>query len=57
MLYPANENVRQSLALAVADMIKPLGIQVDIAGKSWNEIDREMHSSAVLFGWGLTRPA
>ena len=56
MLYPANENVRQSLALAVADMIKPLGIQVDIAGKSWNEIDREMHSSAVLFGWGSHDP-
>ena len=56
MIYPANENVRQALALAVADMIKPLGIQVDLAGKSWDEIERDMHSNAVLFGWGSHDP-
>lgn len=34
MLYPANENVRQSLALAVADMIKPLGIKWTLQAKA-----------------------
>lgn len=41
LLYPASDNVRQSLAVSIADMVKPLGIQIDIAGKSWDEIYRE----------------
>ncbi len=56
LLYPAGDNVRQALAMAVADMVKPLGIQIDIAGKSWDDIDRDMHSNAVLFGWGSHDP-
>ena len=56
LLYPASDNVRQSLAVSIADMVKPLGIQIDIAGKSWDEIYREQHSNAVLFGWGSHDP-
>ncbi|MDO5652575.1 MAG: ABC transporter substrate-binding protein [Brachymonas sp.] len=56
MIYPAGDNVRQSLAVAVADMFKPLGIQADLGGKSWDEIYREQHASAVLFGWGSHDP-
>jgi peptide/nickel transport system substrate-binding protein len=52
LVYPASDSTRQSLALAVADMVKPIGIQVELRGASWDEIETLMHSNAVLFGWG-----
>lgn len=52
LVYPAGDSTRQSLALAVADMVKPLGISIQVEGKSWDEIKTMMHSNAVLFGWG-----
>lgn len=57
LVYPSSDNVRQALAVAVADMIKPLGIVIEVAGKSWDEIKkREKHSNAILFGWGSHNP-
>ncbi len=56
MLYPAHDNTRQALAVAVADMLKPLGIQADVSGKSWDDIERDMHSTPVLMGWGSHDP-
>ena len=52
LLYPASDSTRQALALSAADMVKPAGIQVNVEGKSWDEIEKLMHSNAVLFGWG-----
>ncbi|MEM9216650.1 MAG: ABC transporter substrate-binding protein [Cyanobacteria bacterium P01_F01_bin.150] len=52
LLYPANDSTRQALALSVAEMLKPIGIQANVAGKSWDEIKPAMHSNVVLFGWG-----
>ncbi|MGH8903863.1 MAG: ABC transporter substrate-binding protein [Egibacteraceae bacterium] len=52
VLYPASDSTRQGLALAVADMIRPLGIEIEPLGKSWDEIPLLMHSTPVLFGWG-----
>ncbi|MCX8062728.1 MAG: ABC transporter substrate-binding protein, partial [Anaerolineales bacterium] len=52
LVYPASDSTRQSLALAVADMVKPIGIQIELRGASWDEIETLMHSNAVLFGWG-----
>lgn len=37
-MYPANDQIRQSLAMITADMLKPLGISVKAEGKSWDEI-------------------
>jgi len=54
--YPANDMIRQSLAIAVADMVKPLGIQINIEGGSWDSIGKKMHSDAVLMGWGSHNP-
>jgi peptide/nickel transport system substrate-binding protein len=54
--YPAGDTVRQSLALAVADMIKPVGIQIRVEGKSWDDIRKGMHANAVLMGWGSHDP-
>lgn len=56
LLYPATDVTRQSLALAVADMVKSAGIEMIVEGKSWEEIEKKMSSSAVLFGWGSHDP-
>ncbi|OEF97183.1 nickel ABC transporter substrate-binding protein [Desulfuribacillus alkaliarsenatis] len=56
LVYPISDNTRQSLALAVADLIRPLGINIIPEGKSWDDIGRIKHSDAVLFGWGAHTP-
>lgn len=52
LLYPADDLTRQGLAMAVADMLRPIGIRVRVVSKSWEAIYRRMHSDAVLFGFG-----
>lgn len=56
LLYPAGDQIRQSLSIAFADMIKPLGIDVQTEGKSWNELERLVHSYPVMMGWGSHDP-
>ncbi|MCL6572746.1 MAG: ABC transporter substrate-binding protein [Bacillus sp. (in: Bacteria)] len=56
LLYPANDVTRQSLALSVADMIRPLGIHILVEGKSWDELEALKHSNALLMGWGSHDP-
>ncbi len=56
VVYPASDSTRQALALAAADMIQPLGIQMTAEGRSWDEIETLMHSNAVVFGWGSHDP-
>lgn len=52
LLYPANDSVRQALALAVSDTVKKIGIEMIVKGKSWDDIYRLMHANSVLFGFG-----
>lgn len=52
ILYPASDSTRQALALSAAEMLKPIGIQANVEGKSWDEITLAMHSNVVVFGWG-----
>ncbi|MBU8906352.1 ABC transporter substrate-binding protein [Desertibacillus haloalkaliphilus] len=56
LLYPADDVIRQSLSLAFADMIKPLGIDVATEGKSWSELESLVHSHPVMMGWGSHDP-
>lgn len=56
LFYPAGDQIRQSLAIAFADMIKPLGIKVATDGKSWNDLERLMHANPVMMGWGSYDP-
>jgi peptide/nickel transport system substrate-binding protein len=56
LVYPAADLTRKGLALAVADQLQPLGIKIEVAGKSWETIQTMMHSNAVLFGWGSHDP-
>jgi len=54
--YPADDSIRQSLAIAVSDRMRAVGIQVDIKGGSWDNIYKVMHHNAVLFGFGSLDP-
>lgn len=56
LYYLADDEIRQSLAIAVADMMKPLGINMKVEGGSWDVIGKKMHSEAVLMGWGSHDP-
>ncbi|MEK5038325.1 ABC transporter substrate-binding protein [Sporosarcina sp. FSL K6-3457] len=56
LYYSANDTIRQSLAITVADMMKPLGINIKIEGGSWDVIGKKMYSEAVLMGWGSHDP-
>lgn len=56
LYYVAGDEVRQSLAIAVADMLKPLGIDVQLEGGSWDLIAKNMHANPVLLGWGSHDP-
>ena len=56
LVDPSDRAVRQGLALAVADMLSPVGIKVDVLGKSWDDIKKRMHSDVILFGWGSHDP-
>lgn len=56
LYYPANDEVRQSLAISVADMMKPLGINIKVEGASWDVIGNKMYSEAILMGWGSHDP-
>lgn len=56
LIYPAGDSLRQGLALSVVDMLAPAGIRVSTEGLGWEEIERRMHTDAVLFGWGSHDP-
>ncbi|MCH1867267.1 ABC transporter substrate-binding protein [Nocardioides sp. CFH 31398] len=56
LLYSADDSLRQGLALAVADMVEPAGLEIVPEGVSWEEIDRRLHTDPVLFGWGSHDP-
>ncbi len=56
ILYPAADVTRQSLALACADRVREIGIEMKVVGKSWDEIRRVRHNNAVLFGFGNYNP-
>lgn len=56
LIYPAGDQVRQSLSMAFAEMIAPLGIRVETEGYSWNELERLMYSTPIMMGWGSYTP-
>ncbi len=56
LLSPAGSALREGLALSVADAAKPLGIQITVETRTWDDVQRLMHSNPVLFGWGSHDP-
>lgn len=55
-IYPSGDSVRQAVAVAVAEQVKALGIQINVEGTSWDEIMQRMFSEAVMMGWGSAIP-
>lgn len=57
LYYPSGDQVRQSLSLAFAEMVKPLGIEVKARGENWNKLTSELlNANPVLFGYGTHDP-
>jgi peptide/nickel transport system substrate-binding protein len=56
LVYPAGDSVRQGLCLAVAEMLRPIGIRALVEGKSWDEIKRRTHRDVIIYGWGSHDP-
>lgn len=56
LLYNADDSVRQTLSIAVSQEAEKLGIKIITEGTSWDIIDKEMYSNAVLMGWGAQNP-
>lgn len=54
--YPASDSTRQALAMTLAELLLPLGIEATPQGITWEAIERVMHSEPVLFGWGSHSP-
>ncbi|MCL1039205.1 ABC transporter substrate-binding protein [Shewanella submarina] len=50
--YAAGDSTREQLSLALAQMVKPLGIILTPKAGSWEEIARVMHQQPVLMGFG-----
>ncbi len=55
-IYPSGDSVRQAVAMAVAEQVRGIGIQIQVEGVSWDEIMRRMFSQAVMMGWGSAIP-
>ena len=39
-LYPADDSVRQAVAMAAAEQVRKIGIEIVVEGTSWDEIAR-----------------
>ncbi len=54
--YKASATERQAIAVSVAEEAKELGIEVIPQGGSWDDIDPNIHSQGVVWGWGSADP-
>lgn len=57
VVYNAKDSLRQGLALAVSDMLRPVGINAIPRGESWDRIKTQLtHSMVVVYGFGDHSP-
>lgn len=52
VLYPASDTLRRDLATAFSSDMTKLGIQVNLEGASWDEMDTRVATSGILLGGG-----
>lgn len=55
-IYPTGDSVRQAVAMAAAEQLKAIGINIIVEGTSWDDIMQRMFSDAVMMGWGSAIP-
>lgn len=56
LLYPANAQERQALAVSMDEEAKKLGINIKVEGKSWDEIYTLCYSTPNVWGYGSLDP-
>ena len=57
ILYNTKDSLRQGLALAVSDMLRPVGIKAVPRGENWDRIKGELtHSFVIVYGFGGHSP-
>lgn len=56
LLYMAPDTVRQALTADFAEQMAALGIKVNVQGLSWDELEPQSYSQAILWGWGSNSP-
>lgn len=56
LLYMAPDTVRQALAADFAEQMAALSIKVNVQGLSWDELEPQSYSQAILWGWGSNSP-
>lgn len=55
-IYPSGDSVRQAVAMATAEQVKAVGIQINVEGTSWDDLAKRMFCDAVMMGWGSAIP-
>ena len=55
-LYPSGDSVRQAVAMAAAEQVRAIGINIIVEGTSWDDLAKRMFSNAVMMGWGAANP-
>lgn len=56
LYYMTNDMMRQAMAADFAEQMAPLGIKVNVEGKSWDDLEPMSYSEAQLWGWGSNSP-
>jgi peptide/nickel transport system substrate-binding protein len=56
VLYPAVDGTRQAIAVVFADMVKPLGIKVNVEGLSWSQLFLRWYEDPWVVGTGQLSP-
>jgi peptide/nickel transport system substrate-binding protein len=54
--YNSKATERQAIAVAVAEQAKEIGIQINPVGGSWDDIDPNIYSQGVVWGFGSADP-
>ncbi|MDR0642198.1 MAG: ABC transporter substrate-binding protein [Treponema sp.] len=56
ILYPSVDGTRQAIAVVFADMVKPLGIKVNVEGLSWDQLFLRCYEDPSVLGTGQLSP-
>ena len=56
ILYPADDSVRQALAMDTSNQLASLGIQASVRGVGWDTAYTDALSQPLMWGWGAHTP-
>lgn len=56
LYHPTADVIRTNTAIVVAEQAKKLGININLIGSNWDEMQTKMHSNALLYAGGRHHP-